>query len=271
MAVRRSVPLAAACALALAALPLQTAQAQAQAQSQTARTQALSARTVATTTAKKPAKDDEPFCATHQCIALTFDDGPADYTGTLLKTLKKYKAKATFFMIGERVKKHPKLTAEVAKDGHEIGNHTWDHKYLTDLTYAEINKEIGDTQRIIKKTTGKDPVVFRAPGGLRNGGVQELTAKFGLIQIPGTTETKDYIKDYRHVDFLTQKALDVAGEGEVVLMHETVKETIQSMPAVLEELTRQGYSFVTVSTLLEGQELIPGQVYPEAVPTTDAE
>ncbi|MBP2704803.1 polysaccharide deacetylase family protein [Microbispora sp. RL4-1S] len=240
MPFRTLIPLTLACALAAAAaVPAQADSAQ-----------AASARR-------------EPFCATHKCIALTFDDGPADYTETLLKTLATYHAKATFFVIGNRVEKHPKLTAMIAKAGHEVGNHTWDHKYLTDLTYEQINKEIGDAQRIITKATGKAPVLFRAPGGLRNGGVEEITAKFGLIQIPGTVATKDYIKDYRDVGVLTSRALDVAGEGEVVLMHETVKQTVQSLPAVLKKLTAEDYHFVTVSTLLEGQELIPGQVYPE--------
>lgn len=242
MAVRRLIPLAVACLLATAATAL-PAQAR---------------------------ETDDPYCATHKCIALTFDDGPGKYTTTLLKTLAEYKAKATFFQIGSEVKKHPKLTAAIAKAGHEVGNHSWDARYLTELSYAEINKKIGDTQRIIQKTTGKAPVLFRAPGGLRNGGVEEITAKFGLIQIPGTTATKDYIKDYRHVDFLTNRALEIAGEGEVVLMHETVKETVQSMPEVLRTLTAEGYSFVTVSTLLEGQELTPGQVYPAQTPGESA-
>ncbi|MBX6386678.1 MAG: polysaccharide deacetylase family protein [Microbispora sp.] len=221
---------------------------------------------VLATAAATPAQargTDEPYCATHKCIALTFDDGPGPYLTTLLKTLAQYKAKATFFLIGSEVKKHPKLTRLIAKSGHEIGNHSWDGTYLTQLSYAEINKKIGDTQRLIKKTTGKAPKLFRAPGGLRNGGVEEITAKFGLIQVPGTTETKDYIKEYRHVDLLTNRALEVAGEGEVVLMHETVKPTVESMPEVLQTLTAEGYSFVTVSTLLEGQKLIPGRVYPD--------
>ncbi|WP_169985267.1 polysaccharide deacetylase family protein [Microbispora sp. H10836] len=234
MAVRRLIPVAVACALA-----------------------------AATATPAQARGTDEPYCATHKCIALTFDDGPGPYTQTLLKTLAQYKAKATFFVIGTEVKKHPKLTQLIAKSGHEIGNHSWDASYLTELTYAQINKKIGDAQRLIQKTTGKAPKLFRAPGGLRNGGVQEITAKFGLLQVPGTTATKDYIKDYRHVDLLTDRALDVAGEGEVVLMHETVKETVQSMPEVLQTLTAEGYSFVTVSTLLEGRELTPGQVYPD--------
>ncbi|MEV0967199.1 polysaccharide deacetylase family protein [Microtetraspora glauca] len=241
MALHRFVPLAAICALALSASLASPAQAHQQ-------------------------RAAEPYCVTHKCIALTFDDGPAEYTNDLLKVLKKYKAKATFFLIGNRVKKHPKLTKNIATGGHELGNHTWDHKYLTDLEYKAIYDEVKKTQDIIKKTTGKTPVLFRAPGGLTNEGVRTITAKFKLLQIPGTVSTQDYIKDYRDVEFLTGRALDIADQDEVMLMHETVKQTVESLPAVLEDLTSQGYSFVTVSKLLEGQELIPGEIYPEQLP-----
>ncbi|ADG87359.1 deacetylase [Thermobispora bispora] len=237
---RRLIPLAVA--LALAAIPAAPAHA--------------GPETAAGSTAT------EPFCARHKCIALTFDDGPAEYTGTLLKVLKKYNAKATFFMIGNRVRKHPKLAAQVAKAGHEIGNHTYDHKYLTELEYREIYTQVQKAQQIIRKATGKRPVVFRAPGGLYNAGVLDVVGKFGMVQVPGTVATKDYVKDYRKVGLLTRRALEVAGPGEIVLMHETVKETVQSLPAVLERLSKQGYRFVTVSTLMEGEEVTPGQVYP---------
>lgn len=241
MAFRRLIPIAVACALTTTmAIPAQASRAAA-----------------------------EPYCRVHKCIALTFDDGPAEYTETLLKVLKKYKVKATFFMIGNRVKKNLKLVGKVAKDGHEIGNHTWDHKYFTDLTSQQIYAEVRDAQRIIKKATGKNPVLFRAPGGLYPEEAKTIVAKFGMVQIPGTVATKDYIKDYRNVKLLTSKALEVAEQNAVVLMHETVKETVLSLPTVLRELTKQGYRFVTVSKLLEGQELIPGEVYPDLLPDGD--
>ncbi|MBO3747102.1 polysaccharide deacetylase family protein [Streptosporangiaceae bacterium NEAU-GS5] len=214
-------------------------------------------------TTKTVPKKKVPFCQTYKCIALTFDDGPAAYTDKVLATLKKYGAKATFFVIGNRVAKHPKLTQHIAKAGMEIGNHTWDHKYLTELNYTQVYQEIKKSQALIKKTTKQTPKVFRAPGGLRNGNVEAISAKFKMIQVPGTTATQDYIKDYRDVSFLTDRALEVAEPGAVVLMHETVKETVISLPTVLKELKAQGYHFVTVSKLLEGQKLIPGQVYPE--------
>ncbi|WP_433499674.1 polysaccharide deacetylase family protein [Sphaerimonospora sp. CA-214678] len=227
---------------------------------------ACSLTTAMATPAQASRTAPEPYCVVHKCIALTFDDGPAENTETLLKVLKKYKAKATFFMIGNRVKKNLKLVGKVAKDGHEIGNHTWDHKYFTDLTSQQIYVEVRDAQRIIKKATGKNPVLFRAPGGLYTEDAKEIVAKFGMVQIPGTVATKDYIKDYRNVKLLTSKALEIAEPGAVVLMHETVKETISSLPTVLRELTKQGYRFVTVSKLLEGQKLTPGEVYPDMLP-----
>ncbi|GAA0996902.1 polysaccharide deacetylase family protein [Acrocarpospora macrocephala] len=210
-----------------------------------------------------PGKKAVPFCETHKCIALTFDDGPSDNTTKLLATLKKYKAKATFFVMGSRVKKHPVLTKNIVKGGHELGNHTWSHPWLTDLAPAAIYKEINETQKLIKKTTGKTPTVFRAPGGLTDDDVNAVVAKLKLIQIPGTVATKDYVKEYRDVAFLTTAALEAAGKNAVVLMHETVKETVDSMPKVLSTLAKQGYSFVTVSKLLEGQTLVPGEFYPK--------
>ncbi|WP_433222668.1 polysaccharide deacetylase family protein [Microtetraspora malaysiensis] len=249
MALHRLAPLAAICALTLSATL--TAPAQAQVQTHSTATQQRAA---------------EPYCETHKCIALTFDDGPAEYTNDLLKVLKKYKAKATFFLIGSRVQKHPKVTKNITKAGHEVGNHTWSHKYLTDLEYKAIYSEVKKGQDAIKKATGKTPVLFRAPGGLINDGVRTIIGKFGMVQIPGTVATQDYIKDYRDVEFLTGRALDIADQDEVMLMHETVKETIESLPAVLEDLTAQGYSFVTVSKLLEGQKLTPGESYPDQLP-----
>ncbi|WP_214109456.1 polysaccharide deacetylase family protein [Acrocarpospora catenulata] len=210
----------------------------------------------------KPAKRT-PFCKTHKCIALTFDDGPSENTTRLLATLKKYKAKATFFVMGSRVKKHPVLTKNIAKGGHELGNHTWSHPWLTDLEPSAIYKEINETQKLIKKLTGKAPVLFRAPGGLTDDDVVAVAAKLKLVQIPGTTSTKDYIQDNRNVVFLTTAALEVAGQDQVVLMHETVKETVDSMPKVLSTLQKQGYYFVTVSKLLEGTTLVPGERYPQ--------
>jgi peptidoglycan-N-acetylglucosamine deacetylase len=242
MAFRRLAPLAVACALTLAS---------------------------AAPAHARPVSTGKPFCATHKCIALTFDDGPAGYTDDVLKILKKHKAKATFFAIGERVKKHPILTKSIVKAGHEIGNHTWDHTYLTGLTYEQIYKQIKDTQTIIKKLSGKTPKVFRAPGGLTDVDVQYATAKLGLIQIPGTSATQDFIKEYRDPEYLAERAVEIAAPGEVVLMHETVKATVQSLPTVLKKLRAQKYYFVTVSKLLEGEELTPGQEYPEELPLSE--
>ncbi len=205
----------------------------------------------------------KPFCATHKCLALTFDDGPGPYTTKLLATLKKYNAKATFFVIGREVNKHQTLLKNIAKAGHQIGNHTWTHPWLTELTRTEVYDEVNETQKLIKKVTGKNPTVMRAPGGLTDDTVREIAAKLNMVLIPGTTSTGDWVADNRQVGLLTSKALEVAGRGEVILMHETVKETVDSMPKVLAALKKQGYYFVTASTLAGGRQadarpLLPG-------------
>ncbi|GAB1823106.1 polysaccharide deacetylase family protein [Herbidospora sp. RD11066] len=211
----------------------------------------------------------KPFCATHKCIALTFDDGPGPYTTKLLATLKKYNAKATFFVIGREVNKHQTLLKTVAKAGHQIGNHTWTHPWLTELTRTEVYDEVNETQKLIKKVTGKNPSVMRAPGGLTDDTVREIAAKLNMVLIPGTTSTGDWIADNRQVGYLTSKTLEVAKRGAVILMHETVKETVDSMPRVLATLKKQGYYFVTASTLLEGTKLTPGMSYPAPPPAPE--
>lgn len=211
----------------------------------------------------------KPFCATHKCLALTFDDGPGPHTTRLLATLKKYNAKATFFVIGREVNRHQTLLKTIAKAGHQIGNHTWTHPWLTELTRTEVYDEVNETQKLIKKVTGKNPTVMRAPGGLTDDTVREIAAKLNMVLIPGTTSTGDWVVENRQVGLLTSKALEVAGRGEVILMHETVKETVDSMPKVLATLKKQGYYFVTASTLLEGVKLTPGVSYPVPPPAPE--
>ena len=101
-----------------------------------------------------------------QHIALTFDDGPNPRTTPIiLEELRKRKIKATFFLVGEKVEKHPELAKRIVEEGHDIGNHSYTHINLANLDKQGVKKEIEFTQGIIKKTTGKRPVLFRPPYG----------------------------------------------------------------------------------------------------------
>lgn len=117
----------------------------------------------------KPSKKDDPgkeskedTNSNKKKVALTFDDGPHP-TNTLeiLELLDKTDAKATFFMLGNRVDFYPDIAKVIAEKGHELGNHTWTHKDLTTLGQEEISEEVAVTNEVIRNATGEEPTVFR--------------------------------------------------------------------------------------------------------------
>lgn len=223
------------------------------------------AATAATVNANAPAKQAKdkkakPYCARHKCIALTFDDGPWPYTPELLDTLKKHKAKATFFVVGRKVANRPELTRRIAKEGHEIGNHTWNHPNLTELSDEDILEEVRSTSEVIKETIGTAPTLMRPPFGATNARVGELMAELGLPQIKWSGSTLDW--QARNTKVIASRTLKLAERNGVILLHDIVPETVKAMPKVLSTLRKQGYRFVTVSTLFEGQKLKAGEIYP---------
>ncbi|MEW9527519.1 polysaccharide deacetylase family protein [Microbispora sp. NPDC049125] len=221
-------------------------------------TSALRAASVSTTAAGVTAK--KPYCARYKCIALTFDDGPWPYTPALLDTLKKHKAKATFFVLGRKVANRPELTRRIVKEGHEIGNHTWNHPVLTTLPDQEIRSEITTTSDIVYRTIGKAPTMMRPPSGATDERVGQIMAELGLPQILWTGSTLDW--QARNTKVIAKRTLAMAKRNAVILLHDIVPETVKAMPGVLTALEKQHYRFVTVTTLLRGRELKGGEIYP---------
>ena len=178
-------------------------------------------------------------------IALTFDDGPdPNVTTQILSTLKKYNAKATFFMLGSRVEYYPELARNVEEAGHEIGNHTWNHPDLTKASVKKINKEITSTSSIIKDVTGKKATVFRPPYGAENDFVRAQT---DLPSILWDVDTMDW--KYRSADQLLMQVKKNTKDGSIILMHDIHQSTADGLDAVLAYLKSEGYTFVTVSEL----------------------
>lgn len=97
-------------------------------------------------------------------VAITFDDGPNPvYTPQVLEIFSEAKGKATFFMIGEQMRNHPDVVKQVCDQGHEIGNHTFTHPKLSELSLEDCLKEIEETEKLIEEMAGRKPVVFRPP------------------------------------------------------------------------------------------------------------
>ncbi|GGG16273.1 polysaccharide deacetylase family protein [Paenibacillus aceti] len=187
-------------------------------------------------------------------IALTFDDGPdAKLTPQILELLEKYDAKATFFVVGERVKRYPELVKKELAAGHEVGNHSFRHPPFDQLSHSSIKDELEQTQQVIFQTTGHKAVLFRPPGGVYNDNIIQLTKQNNLQLILWSwhQDTKDWAAP--GVNKIVRKVLDNAHNGDIVLMHDFVyhsSQTPEALKIILPELKKRGFSFVTVSELL---------------------
>ncbi|WP_160719382.1 polysaccharide deacetylase family protein [Isachenkonia alkalipeptolytica] len=178
-------------------------------------------------------------------VALTFDDGPhSQYTPEILEILDRYDAKATFFMLGNRVEFYPDLVREVFDRGHEIGNHTYDHKDLTAMGAEAIQNEVGKASLAIEEIIGRKPKILRPPYGAFNEAVENS------VQIPLILWTVDTL-DWKHKD--PQKILESVKsdveEDSIILMHDIHSGTPEGLGKVLAYLDGEGYDFVTISEL----------------------
>ncbi|MEW2397644.1 polysaccharide deacetylase family protein [Streptomyces sp. NPDC046862] len=189
--------------------------------------------------------DDDTDCKKVTCIALTFDDGPAaPETATLLNHLAQYKARATFFTVGQNVAAHPDLVRAEARAGHEVGNHSWNHPDLTRLTPEQIASQLNRTSAAIKAATGKEPTLFRPPYGAINSTVRSATS---LSPVLWDVDTEDW--RYPDAAKVAQTVIDKAKRNSVVLMHDIHPTSVASVPQILRTLSARGYHFVTVSHL----------------------
>jgi peptidoglycan/xylan/chitin deacetylase (PgdA/CDA1 family) len=200
-------------------------------------------------------------CSRVKCLALTFDDGPSVYTPRLLDTLKREKVKATFFVEGKQVVKHPATVKREAAEGHAVGNHTYSHPWLPGKVDAEITDELRSTSELIKKATGKYPTMFRPPYGETNDQVVYLGLQEHMAQVVWSGTTLDWsLVDSRKIE---AAVLRLAKRDGIILMHDVVPETVNVMPKVIKELKQQGYHLVSVPTLIGGKGPQPGETYPK--------
>ncbi|MFC9699887.1 polysaccharide deacetylase family protein [Streptomyces sp. NPDC056943] len=199
-------------------------------------------------------------CDKVKCIALTFDAGPGKDTPRLLDVLKEKRVPATFFLLGRKhVDRYPKVVKRMADEGHEIANHTWSHRILTDLDEAEVREELALTQTAVEKITGRKPTLMRPPQGRTDDMVSEVSKELGLAQILWTVTAKDYSTTDSAV--IRQRVLDQAQGDGIILLHDIYDGTVPAVPSIIDELKRRGFTFVTVPELLAPGKAEPGVVY----------
>lgn len=201
---------------------------------------------------------DEVDCARTKCVALTFDDGPTPYTDRLLRILRDNNAKATFFLIGNKVAANPDGAKRIAEAGMELGNHTWEHPNMTTIPAEDIFGQLSKASAAITAATGRAPSLYRPAGGLANDAVNQAAAQLGLAEILWDVIPFDWINDSNtaatRLVLMTQ-----IKPGSVVLFHDSYSSTVDLVYQFIPVLRANGYRLVTVSQLLGKR--VPGSCY----------
>jgi peptidoglycan/xylan/chitin deacetylase (PgdA/CDA1 family) len=198
-------------------------------------------------------------------IAMTFDDGPsATLTPKLLDLLGAHHIKATFFVIGENVVERPEIVARAAREGHEIGNHSWSHPNFGKMSDDGVRRQLQQTDDAIKKATGKRPTLMRPPyGSITTREKRWIHDEFGYDIILWDVDPYDWKRPGPAV--VRARILKETRPGSIVLSHDIHPGTIEAMPSTFDELEAKGFKFVTVSELI--RVATAGASHPSAQPS----
>ncbi|MHB0999643.1 MAG: polysaccharide deacetylase family protein [Armatimonadota bacterium] len=184
-------------------------------------------------------------------IALTFDAGAsAKPASTILDVLAKHNIRSTFFLTGKWMEKNPSLTKRIIAEGHEIGNHTYSHKSLTDLGTGDIIHEVDRTERIADELTGHTTKPFlRVPYGSRDKRVLAVLAEQGYRSIYWDLDSWDSVKADITSEQIEDRILSKVRNGYIILLHCGSQATSDALDSMLDKLVKDGYEPVKVSQL----------------------
>ena len=181
-------------------------------------------------------------------IALTFDDGPSIYTPAILKILDKYNVKATFFVIGKHIEKHPEYLREIALKGHLIGNHTYSHLNLKNRPISQLSSEINKTALLISRLTGKECYWFRPPMGLYDYNLISFVKNQNYQVSFWTIDSLDW--KIQNPQVICERVLKDLKPGDVILLHDgggPREGTVQATEMIIRAALKKGFTFVTLA------------------------
>lgn len=183
-------------------------------------------------------------------VSMTFDDGPhPTLTPALLDMLKKRRIRATFYVIGRNAARYPDIIKRMVDEGHEIGNHTWSHPFLTKLGDASVLRQIDRTNEAVYKAVKRIPVTMRPPyGALSRRQRAMLSKERDLPTILWSVDPEDWRRPGSSV--VASRIVNRAGPGAIILSHDIHSPTIRAMPTALDGLKDRGFRFATVSMIL---------------------
>jgi len=193
-------------------------------------------------------------------VALTFDDGPSPvWTPKILDVLRDAGVKATFFMLGSHVEKYPDVARRVAQEGHDIGNHTYDHHLLLYSSLGKLKDDTRRTDEIIQSVTGVKTRYFRPPKAWLTGGEKKALRAMGYEVVLWSLNSKDWVTfdDKYMIKYLMRHVRP----GDIILFHDSGgafsteggdrDETVLAVMRLIERLKEKGWRFVTVTELLK--------------------
>lgn len=194
---------------------------------------------------------------TQKVIAVSFDDGPNDpYTGQILDILKREDAKATFFLVGENAGTFPDTARRIHAEGHAVGNHSFSHPRLDELTAEQIETEILHAGEAIAKAAGVQPTLFRAPYGFYGTNLDVTCRKHQYVMAAWTGHAGDW--NPREPADMANDLMNRACPGCIFLLHdgkETIHSfdrsaTVRTVELLVQDLKARGYRLVTIPELL---------------------
>ena len=179
-------------------------------------------------------------------VALTFDDGPHPvYTKSLLDGLRERGVKATFFVVGENIPGNEKLIAQMEKDGHLIGNHTYDHADISKLSDEKNCEELQKTSDLVKQITGHGTAYVRPPFG---NWKDSMDCQVSMIAVKWTIDTLDW--QSRNAAEIVNKVMQQISDHDMILMHDYYATSVDAALQIVDKLKKEGYEFVTVEELI---------------------
>ena len=179
-------------------------------------------------------------------VALTFDDGPHPvYTKSLLDGLRERGVKATFFVVGENIPGNEKLIAQMEKDGHLIGNHTYNHADISKLSDEKNCEELQKTSDLVKQITGHGTAYVRPPFG---NWKDSMDCQVSMIAVKWTIDTLDW--QSRNAAEIVNKVMQQISDHDMILMHDYYATSVDAALQIVDKLKEEGYEFVTVEELI---------------------
>lgn len=195
-------------------------------------------------------------------IALTFEAGAnAECFQDLIAALESARVHSTFFITGNWAQRNEDCAKAIAKHGHEVGNHTWNHPDLTKQPDDIVREEILRAEVLLTEISGQSPRPrWRAPFGARDERVLRIVANLGYRSIYWTIDSLDSAEPRQTPQFLIDRVTsqtDAQLDGAIILMHVGIKSTADALPAIIANLQGRGFRLVTVSQLLDSASKTP--------------